>query len=140
MRDIVLDTDILILLVKLRKLDEFVGRFRAYITVITEYEYLRGEVKAGVNSFVSKDTLEKAFDILYLDNRSVRIASEMWADLVRNRETFDERDLLIGAICIANEIPLWTGNIRHFIKLRKYGLQLVDIDPSGWQVRYWTSE
>ena len=40
-----------------KKLEEFVGRYNAHITIITEYEYLRGEVRAGIDPDTSKRTL-----------------------------------------------------------------------------------
>ncbi len=45
MMSVAIDTDILIYLSKQKKLSEFVKRFDAHITVITEYEYLRGKLE-----------------------------------------------------------------------------------------------
>jgi len=133
--DVALDTDILILLSKLKKLDELVSRYNVYITIITEYEYVRGEVIAGVDSSISKSTLEEAFGILFFDNKSVKVASVIWSEMMKKKEFLDERDLIIGAICIANNIPLWTGNIKHFKKLKEYGLNLVTIDTKTWSIK-----
>ncbi|MHA1609777.1 MAG: hypothetical protein ACTSUJ_07240 [Candidatus Njordarchaeales archaeon] len=54
---VVIDTDVLIALVKMRKLEDFLIRYEPYITVITLYEYMRGEVAAGVDAQESKSTL-----------------------------------------------------------------------------------
>ena len=124
----VLDTDVLIELVKHRKLVDFVRMYRAYITVITEYEYFRGEVRSGVDPKLSKSSLEGTFDILYFDNRSVEIAGKLWATLSEKGQLIDERDLIIGSICIANNLPLWTRNKKHYMRLKEFGLKLVDID------------
>jgi len=135
MMDIAIDTDVLILLSKHRKLDEFVSRFRAYITIITEYEYMRGEVRAGVKPNTSKRTLEQAFEILHFDNKSVRKASELWAKLASQGQLIDERDLIIGSICIANRIPLWTENTKHFLRLKDFGLRLLKVSIENWKVK-----
>ncbi|MEX0567873.1 MAG: type II toxin-antitoxin system VapC family toxin [Candidatus Njordarchaeota archaeon] len=134
MRPIVLDTDTLILLSKLRKLDAFVSKFDACITVITEYEYLRGEIKAGIDPKESKSSLELAFNVLSFDNKSITIAGKIWTDLSSKGEIIDERDLIIGAICITNNTPLWTKNVRHFVRLKRFGLKLVDIDTETWRI------
>lgn len=128
---IALDTDALILLMKRKKLEDFVSRYEPCITVITEYEYVRGEVRAGVRADESKSTLEEVFDVLPLDNRSIKIASEIWSALRERGLPIDERDLLIGAICIAHGVPLWTLNVRHFMRLVEFGLKLVEIDPES---------
>ena len=135
MKDVIVDTDMLILLSKHKKLDEFVGRYNAHITIITEYEYLRGEIRAGIDADTSKRTLETAFNILRFDNKSVKIAGEIWAKLVACGRPVDERDLIIGAICIANNMPLWTGNKKHFVKLKGFGLRLIEIDIGTWSIK-----
>ena len=125
---VVLDTDTLILLVKNKKLVDFVSMYDAYITIITEYEYVRGEVRVGIDPNESKETLEESFNILYFDNKSVEQASLIWAKLSSEGLLIDERDLIIGSICIANKLPLWTLNKKHFERLKRFGLKLVDID------------
>lgn len=133
--DVVIDTDILILLVKRKKLDEFVSRFNAYITIITEYEYLRGEVRAGVDPDESKKTLETTFNILYFDNKSIKKAGIIWAELSVRGQPLDERDLITGAICIANNLPLWTRNKKHFERLKQFGLKLIEIAIGTWNIK-----
>ena len=135
MRDVVVDTDMLILLSKQKKLEEFVGRYNAHITIITEYEYLRGEVRAGIDPDTSKRTLETAFNILYFDNQSLKIAGKIWSELMAQGQPIGERDLIIGAICIANDMPIWTGNKKHFMKLKQFGLRLIEIDTISWRTK-----
>jgi len=76
---------------------------------------------------VYKHLLEKTFKILWPNNNSILVASKIWADLKKRGKLIDERDLEIGALCIINQLPLWTKNIKHFNRLKKYGLRLVDI-------------
>ena len=125
---IVIDTDILIALVKARKLERFSIRYEPYITIITLYEYVRGEVAAGIEAEESKRTLEEAFNILPLDNDSVRIASVIWSKLKAKGLLIDDRDPLIGSICISHNLPLWTSNKEHFNRLTDFGLKIMDID------------
>ena len=126
---IAIDTDVLIYLVKNKLLERFLEKYDGCITAITEYEYMRGEVKVGIKPSVSKRTLSEAFEILELDNKSIMIASKIWSSLSNEGEIIDERDLLIGAICIAHNVPLWTFNKKHFEKLKKFKLMLKDINP-----------
>jgi len=125
---VAVDTDALILLAKIGKLERFVEAHDACITVVTEYEYVRGEVRAGVAAEESKKDLSTAFDVLPLDNEAVSVASKIWAELSGKGMKLDERDLLIGAICISRSTPLWTLNKKHFERLREFGLELVDVD------------
>ena len=125
---VVIDTDVFIALVKMRKLEDFLIRYEPYITVITLYEYMRGEVAAGVDAQESKSTLEEAFNILPLDNDSLKIASKIWSKLRAKGSLIDERDLLIASICISKGLPLWTFNKKHFQRLVGFGLRMKDID------------
>ncbi len=74
-----------------------------------------------------KHLLEKTFKILWPNNNSILVASKIWADLKKRGKLIDERDLEIGALCIINQLSLWTKSIKHFDRLKKYGLKLVDI-------------
>ncbi len=125
---VAVDTDALILLARTGRLERFVEMYDACVTVITEYEYVRGEVRAGVAAEESKKDLSSAFTVLPLDNSAVAVASRVWAELSGGGAILDERDLLTGAICIASKVPLWTLNKKHFERLRKFGLELVDIN------------
>jgi len=125
---IVIDTDVLIALVKARKLEDFLIRYEPYITIITLYEYVRGEVAIGIEVDESKKSLEEAFNVLLLDNDAIKVASVIWSKLKSKGLLIDDRDLLIGAICISNNLPLWTLNKEHFERLTDFGLKMRDID------------
>ena len=125
---IVIDTDVLIALVKARKLEDFLIRYEPYITIITLYEYVRGEVAIGIEVDESKKSLEEAFNVLLLDNDAIKVASVIWSKLKSKGLLIDDRDLLVGAICISNNLPLWTLNKEHFERLTDFGLKMRDID------------
>ncbi|MGQ9721633.1 MAG: type II toxin-antitoxin system VapC family toxin [Candidatus Jordarchaeum sp.] len=125
---VTVDTDALIRLAKLGKLERFVEVYDACTTVVTEYEYIRGEVRAGVGLEESKRCFEEAFEVLPLDNESIGAASRIWAKLSSRGELMGERDLLTGAICVSKATPLWTLDKRRFKRLEEFGLKLVDVD------------
>jgi len=123
----VLDTSYVIKLMKEDRIWDVKNRFILYTTIINLYELIRGDVYVGFESRVVKSDYEKVFYILPLDNESIRIASEIWCDLKKKGKSLDERDLLIGAICIRNKMPLATLNKKHFNRLTEYGLELKDV-------------
>jgi len=65
--------------------------------------------------------------VLYFDNKALIKASEIYASLKKKGKLIDERDLMIGAICISNNLPLATLNKKHFNRLKQYGLKMIDI-------------
>ncbi len=89
---------------------------------MTEYEFIRGKV----DPLRAKALLEEVCAVLPLDNRIIGRASEVWRELRRRGEIMDDRDLLIGVTAIVNDLPLWTGNRKHFDRLKGYGLRFWD--------------
>ncbi|MBZ0273083.1 type II toxin-antitoxin system VapC family toxin [bacterium] len=55
--------------------------------------------------------------ILEFDNRSVRLFGEIKTYLQRSGRLIEDADLFIGAIALANDATLVTGNIRHFERI-----------------------
>ncbi|MGQ4891736.1 MAG: type II toxin-antitoxin system VapC family toxin [Candidatus Njordarchaeia archaeon] len=127
---VVIDTDVLILLEKRRKTEELINLYETYITFITLYEYIRGLRKKGKTkkelSLIDK-YLKRIFEVIWPTNKTVLISSDVWSDLSDKGKILDDRDLLIGALCIEKNLPLWTLNRKHFERLSSYGLKLVDL-------------
>ena len=98
-----------------------------YITIITLYELVRGDVLAGFSGEDSKRDYEKIFMVLNFDNKALVKASEIYAALKKKSMLIDERDIMIGAICISNNLPLATLNKKHFNRLKQFGIKLIDI-------------
>jgi len=71
-----------------------------------------------------KTHLEAHLDVLSLDNQGILQASKIFGDLKRNGSLVQDPDLLIAGICVANSLPLVTGNAKHFERFGKYGLAL----------------
>jgi tRNA(fMet)-specific endonuclease VapC len=102
-----------------------ISRFSGlHTTCISLYEFLRGlaYLKKDVGEY--KTHLESHLNVLGLDNQGIVQASKMFGDLKRNGSLVQDPDLLIAGICLANSLPLVTGNAKHFERFGKYGLAL----------------
>lgn len=124
---VVIDTSVLIDLIKSGKLIQFAEKYDGCITSVTLYEYLRGELYLGRNISEIKNFLEKIFDILYMDNDAIRKACELWLSLAKKGKLISEPDIWISAIYITKNLPLVTTNIRHFKRLKEYGLKILSV-------------
>ncbi len=91
-----------------------------FISVVSLYEFVRGKV----DPYRAKFLVEEICGVVPLDNEVISKAVEIWRSLRRSGIPIDDRDLIIGATAIAKELPLWTGNVRHFDRLVRYGLRL----------------
>jgi len=123
--ELILDTDVLILLVKEKLLDVFQWKFYGYITTITLYEYVRGRAYFGANIESEKRSLEHMFTILNITNNVVRKICEIYVKLRHRGILISDRDLINGAIAITNDLPFCTNNIKHYKRLEEFGLNLI---------------
>ena len=114
---ILVDTDIFIDYYKSR-LDLPLGNIY-FISVISLYEYIRGTK----NPQLAKKLLEESFTIIPLTNSILVKASEIWRDLRKKAMIIDDRDLIIGTTAIVFDLKLLTKNIKHFSRLKDYGLE-----------------
>jgi len=110
------DTDIVIDIEKKRLP---IPRAACHISIITLYEYIRGKK----NSLYAKKLVEEIFIVIPLDNKILEKAIEIWKKLKYKGEPVDERDLLIGATAIVYNLPLYTRNKKHYIRLIDFGLK-----------------
>jgi len=62
--------------------------------------------------------------ILGFDRESAEIYGQLCADLESSGTRLDEADLMIAAIALRNDLPIATGNIRHFERVP--GLRVED--------------
>ncbi|RLE91969.1 MAG: type II toxin-antitoxin system VapC family toxin [Thermoprotei archaeon] len=114
---ILVDTDIFIDYYKSR-LDLPLGNIY-FISVISLYEYIRGTK----NPQLAKKLLEESFTIIPLTNSILVKASEIWRDLRKKAMIIDDRDLIIGTTAIVFDLKLLTKNVKHFSRLKDYGLE-----------------
>ncbi len=112
---VLIDTDVLIDYVK--GLCDLPSA-RLYITEITLYEFIRGTKDVDK----AKRTLEEGFIVLFHDNTVIATAAKIWVELKRSGEMLDDRDILIAATAIAKGLRLLTRNVRHYERLKKFGL------------------
>ncbi|MBI3032172.1 type II toxin-antitoxin system VapC family toxin [Candidatus Woesearchaeota archaeon] len=63
--------------------------------------------------------------ILSLDYRSAILAANIQRALKIKGNTLDIKDLLIGSICIVENVSFLTLNKKHFERLQHHGLRLV---------------
>ncbi len=123
-RGVILDTDVLIELIKEKRLSQIIEFIDPRISFITLYEYLRGLKYLNKDLKKEKEKIEESLTILWVNNEILIKMSEIWFKLRKKGATIDERDLLIGATAITHNLPLWTLNKKHFARLEKYGLKL----------------
>lgn len=123
--ELVIDTNVLIDLIKEGTLEKFVVNFNPFLTKLSLFEYLRGELYIGHEIQKRKQTLEEIFTILQLDNKALRKACQLWAELAKNGELIPEPDIWIGALCITKDLPFLSDDIEHFKRLERKGLELI---------------
>ena len=120
MEDAVLDSDALIRAYDLG-VKKFVG---VHTTCVSIYEFLRGLAYLGKQLPGYKAFLEAYLDVLPMDNKSIVMAATVYAGLRRKGLLVEDPDLLTACICIANHLPLVTGNADRFERFSEYGLTL----------------
>ena len=119
-KGVCLDTDVLI--------DSFRDdprELRSYhITCISLYEFLRGLAYLGKDVSEFKAWIEANMNVVCIDNKTLKVASWIYAELRKEGHLIEDPDLLIASMCIANGLALKTRNRRHFERLEKFGLKL----------------
>ncbi|MHA1590305.1 MAG: PIN domain-containing protein [Candidatus Njordarchaeales archaeon] len=123
-KEVIVDTSYLIWLLKQQRIDALVREYIPYLVDISLYEYLRGEYYIGRDINKAKKYLEKIFNIIHLDNKIILKACEIWGKLAKEGKLIPEPDIIIGAACIINNLPLLTLDKENFKRLEKYGLRL----------------
>jgi len=124
LEDAVLDSDALIEAYDIG-IEKFSGVRTTYISL---YEFLRGLAYLGKQVGEYKTYLEANVEMLALDNRAVVTASDVYAKLRKRGSLVDDPDLLIASMCIANGLPIVTGNAKHFERFKEFGLSLMEKD------------
>ena len=122
-RKICLDSDVLIALLKKdeqtkRKLESLDANF--YTTSVNSFEVWYGRKKSE-----TVFQLLEWLNLLELNDKSARLAADMLRDSKKKGKMIEMRDLFIGAVCITNDVELFTYNKKHFERLKNFGLILV---------------
>ena len=106
---------------------EYVRQHGRYtVSVVTVMEAVRGYSRIGREDKIAR--LLQLFgrsEVVPLDETAAELAGRMRADLERGGLKIDLPDLLIAAIAVRNDVPVVTGNVAHFDKVRDAGYRLV---------------
>ncbi len=127
---ICLDTDVLINFLRNKKEEvnfivEQEEKNELTTTYINLFELYYGAYKSKEQqkNIEEVNLIAERITILNLSLISVKKAGELLAQLEREGEKVDFRDILIGTIALLHNCVLKTNNTRHFSKIK--GLQLV---------------
>jgi len=115
---LVIDTDIIIDFLRRHTDTLFVAlsHYQAHLTAITVYEL---EVSA-VRSARQAQQFERLLtwlDILPLDDLAARRAAAIQRELQAERQVIGLPDTLIAGICLSQNMPLLTRNLRHYVRV-----------------------
>ena len=122
-RKICLDTDILINIMRNdSRTKNVIAAFDAdfYTTTINVFELWQGHRK-GEETMEFLEPLKK----VDFDEKSAFTAGGIQRKLFDKGDALEIRDLLIGTICIRNDLELLTFNVKHFERLKRFGLKLI---------------
>lgn len=117
---IVFDSDVVIDLLRGRKREQEVFKSLltknfCFLTSISLFEIAHGAYQ--LKKLKEIDYVQKVFPILDFDTTSALIAARVRSELQKGGITIPAYDLLIGTICLNHNLPLLTGNIKHFVKI-----------------------
>jgi tRNA(fMet)-specific endonuclease VapC len=87
-----------------------------YTTAITLGELFYGAVRRRSPSLLRaiEEYVEGEVTILEFDESAARAYAEIRVELEAAGQRLDDADLRIASICIARDLTLVTGNVRHF--------------------------
>jgi len=85
------------------------------VTAITGYELMFGVRRSQCD--IGEDALLGLLDVLPLDDATARLCADVHAALMSRNEDIGIKDVLIGGICLQNNVPLLTLNERHFARI-----------------------
>ncbi len=128
--EICLDTDVLIDFLRgKRKIVETIERLEEKHELLTSsiniFELYYGAYRTGRGGNVTAvDELAERLEILKLTEQSAKISGEILAELESDGRAIDFRDILIAGIVMENDVTLFTGNKRHFQRVK--GLKLFE--------------
>ncbi len=122
---VVVDTDIIIDYLKKRQpgaelLKKAYRRCNIQITSITLYELLYGVQRSGKSDLINR--LLRYVTVLPFDEAAAREAATIHYSLKSKGEDIGVKDSFIAAICKAHDLPLLTGNIKHFKRIPGFKL------------------
>ena len=95
---------------------ELVSLEKAAMTAISVFELYAGI--GGAKRLRQIETLVQELIILPLNTLEAAIAGRIYTQLKSRGKLVGTHDILIAAICLANDLPLYTKNIAHFSEIK----------------------
>jgi tRNA(fMet)-specific endonuclease VapC len=120
-RLIVVDTDVIIDFFRdispaAGVFSELISSERAAITAISVFELYAGV--EGAKRLRQIETLVQEIIILPLNVIEAAMGGRIYTQLKSKGKLIGTHDILIAAICIANDLPLYPKNIAHFSEIK----------------------
>jgi predicted nucleic acid-binding protein len=114
---IVVDTDVIIdffrdLSPAAGVFSELISLKKAALTAISVFELYAGI--EGAKRLKQIENLVQELIILPLNTLEAAIAGRIYTQLKSRGKLVGTQDILIAAICVANDLPLYTKNMAHF--------------------------
>ncbi len=101
-------------------------RYKVYVPFVVLYEYLYGYAYVGKDYLQEKELVEEGFTIVYPTQEIVLKVMELDVALSKAGLKVPQGDILVAATAIALDRPLATFNLKHFERLSRYGLVMID--------------
>jgi tRNA(fMet)-specific endonuclease VapC len=96
---------------------------RFYMTSISVFEIWYGKKeKENVPEFL------EGMRIFSFDEKAAILAAEVLLSLRKSGQLADFKDVFIAAICIQQDLELFTYKVKHFERMKKFGLKLVSAE------------
>jgi predicted nucleic acid-binding protein len=89
---------------------------KAAMTAISVFELYAGI--EGAKRLRQIETLVQELIILPLNTLEAAMAGRIYTQLKSRGKLVGTHDILIAAICVANDLPLYTKNIAHFSEIK----------------------
>ena len=120
-RLIVVDTDVIIDFFRdispaANVFAELISLKKAAMTAISVFELYAGI--EGAKRLRQIETLAQELIIFPLNTLEAAIAGRIYTQLKSRGKLVGTHDILIAAICLANDLPLYTKNIAHFSEIK----------------------
>jgi tRNA(fMet)-specific endonuclease VapC len=124
MEALCLDTDILVNVIRGKLSLAPFANHATSTTIITLLELYYGAYKRNPQDVALIDFLSRTIEVISLKEDDVKLAGKIMASLEATGKKLDFRDIMIGAICINRKLTILTKNLKHFERMREFGLSI----------------
>jgi tRNA(fMet)-specific endonuclease VapC len=95
---------------------KLISQEEAALTAISVFELYAGI--EGKRRLGQIETFIRDLTILPLDVIEAALAGKIYTQLKSKGQLIGTHDILIAAVCLANDLPLYTKNVIHFSKIK----------------------